>query len=86
MALPKGVRIISGRQARAARAVLGLSVGKLAGSSGVSETSIRRIESGQDAALKVDLIYRLQSHLETQGFTFLWEGEEVGVKWPDGNQ
>lgn len=65
---------------KAARAVMGLSVSKLAHQAGISESSIRRIEDGHDA-IKVDMTVRLQAFFERRGFTFLWEGAEQGVKW-----
>ena len=81
VSLPKGVRVISGRQAKAARSVMGMSVALLAGRAGISESSIRRIEGDQGAMLKVDLPLRLQAFLETQGFTFRWNGGAEGVDW-----
>lgn len=82
VSLPRGMRFISARQAKAARAVLGLSVASLAEECGVSESSIRRIEAGADVAIKVDLILKLQAFFEVRGFTFLWDGKEDGLRWP----
>lgn len=82
--LPRGVHVITARQARAARSVLDLSMSKLAECSGMSESSIRRIEDDKDKTVKLDLILRLQKYFETQGVTFLWESDEAGVKWLHG--
>lgn len=79
--LPRDVKIISARQTKAARAVMGLSVSSLATQAGISESSIRRIEEGHDA-IKVDLTFRLQAFFERRGFTFIWDGSEQGVRWP----
>lgn len=79
VALPKNTKVMSARQSKACRAVLGMSVAALAKASGVSESSIRRIEEGRP--IKVDLVFRLQFYFEGRGFTFLWEPDGCGVKW-----
>lgn len=81
--LPRGVNILSARQAKAARSVLGLSVGRLAGQAGISESTIRRVEDGRDGAIKVDMVLRLQAFFEHRGFTFLWEEGERGLTWSE---
>ncbi len=81
MPIPKSVNIISARQTKAARAVMGLSVSKLADQVGISESSIRRIEAA-DGDIKADMVLRLQSFFERRGFTFVWEGAEQGIRWP----
>lgn len=81
VSLPKGVRVISGRQAKVARTVLGKSVAQLAGACGISESSIRRIESDQGEMLKVDLPLRLQAWFEREGITFRWGTKMEGVEW-----
>jgi transcriptional regulator with XRE-family HTH domain len=77
--LPRGVNVISSYQTKAARAVLGLSMNKLAAEVGISESSIRRIENDLD--ITVDMMLRLQTFFEHKGFTFLWDGDEDGLKW-----
>lgn len=81
MVLPKDVKIINAQQARAARVVLGLSAVRLARASGVSASSIRRVEDGPDA-VTIDLLVRLQSFYEKEGLGFLWEAEKCGLIWP----
>jgi hypothetical protein len=77
--LPRGVRIITARQARAARCVLDLSAQGLASKSGVSASSIRRAEDG---TVSLDLLARLQEFYEGQGLDFRWETEKCGLLWP----
>src|SRR6185312_8052943 len=86
---PRGDALMSvnrlhGCQARAARAMLMWSVLQLAQNSGVSESSIRRIESGFGVPenVSLDLLMRLREFFEARGFTFLFDGEEgSGVRY-----
>jgi hypothetical protein len=68
------------RQARAARSILALSVRNLAGESGVSDSSIRRIEDG---AASLDLRVKLQSYYERRGIRFVFDGHVRGVCWDE---
>jgi hypothetical protein len=79
--LPQGLRVLTGCQARAARSVLCLTVRKLAEKSDISESSIRRIEQGGRREVTTDLLIRLQTWFESQGFVFLWNGRP-GLTWP----
>ena len=63
------IRIVTPRQARASRAILGYSVREVAKRSGVSESSIRRIEAGPAG---LDIRARLQHYYEAQGLRFSW--------------
>ena len=75
---------LSGCQARAARAMLMWSVRQLAAASGVSESSIRRIEAGFGIPENVttDLLMRLREYFESRGFHFIFEDEHgPGVQW-----
>lgn len=73
---------LHGCQARAARAMLMWSVRQLASQSGISESSIRRIESGFGIPENVtlDLLTRLREFYEGKGFTFTFE-PDPGVTW-----
>lgn len=74
------INVMSPRQARAARAVLRLSVQALAAESGVSGSSIRRIEDeGRDVT--IDLTARLQAHFIERGIRFRFAPGEAGVAW-----
>jgi transcriptional regulator with XRE-family HTH domain len=69
-------------QARAARSSLGWSVRQLAQQSGISESSIRRIESefGVPENVTLDMLTRLREFYEGKGFTFTFE-PDPGVTW-----
>lgn len=66
------------KQARAARAVLDWSVRRLAQESGVSESSIRRIEA---EPVTLDIRARLQKFYEGLGFGFWFADGAQGVGW-----
>jgi DNA-binding Xre family transcriptional regulator len=73
-----------GSQARAARAMLDWSVRQLAHHSGISDSSIRRIESvsGVPDNVTLDLLEKLQAYFETKGFKFVWSEEAgPGLHW-----
>jgi len=76
---------LSGCQARAARAMLMWSVRELAKRSGVSESSIRRIESefGVPQKVSLDLLVRLREFYEVRGFRFIFDDDEhgPGLQW-----
>lgn len=80
-----GVFVMTPQQARAARAVLRLSVRALAAQSDVSESSIRRIEAavrnGTDN-VTLDLLVRLQNYYESRGLNFRFDGMHC-VCWPE---
>lgn len=67
--------------------MLRFSIQRLAEASGIGDSSIRRIERaiGVPANVTVDMLYKLQTYLETQGFRFSWpdEGVSVCVSWHD---
>ncbi len=71
-------------QARAARAMLYVPVRTLAKRSGVSDSSIKRIETGFGVPENVsaELRDRLMKFFEGRGFVFTWS-EEIGpgVSW-----
>lgn len=70
------------------------SVQRLARASNISESSIRRIESGFGVSdnVTLDLLMRLRIYFESRGFTFVFDNElGPGVHWryaarlaPDG--
>lgn len=75
---------LNGSQARAARAMLDWSVRELAQRSGVSESSIRRVESTLDAPenVSLDILVKLQEFYESRGFLFVWDDHSgTGVFW-----
>jgi transcriptional regulator with XRE-family HTH domain len=59
------------------------SVRQVAKASGISDSSIRRIESefGVPEAVTLDLLMRLREFYEGKGFTFTFEPEAPGVTW-----
>jgi transcriptional regulator with XRE-family HTH domain len=59
------------------------SVRRLAKASGISESSIRRIESGFGVPENVtlDLLVRLREFYEGKGFVFIWNDDAPGVQW-----
>jgi transcriptional regulator with XRE-family HTH domain len=75
---------LTGSQARAARAMLTWSVRQLAHHSGISDSSIRRIESvfGVPDNVTLDLLEKLQTYFEGRGFRFMWHDEfGSGLYW-----
>lgn len=75
---------LTGCQARAARAMLSWSVRQLAQNSGISDSSIRRIESvfGVPDNVTLDLLEKLQAYFESRGFRFAWDDiDGPGVYW-----
>lgn len=84
-------RVATGRilptafQLRMARSALKISVEELGRRAGVSERTIRRIESEWAAPnVTSDILLRLQSYFESEGMTFIPEiGDErgPGVCW-----
>lgn len=79
-----GINSLSGCQARAARAMLMWSVRQLAQASGVSASSIRRIEAGFGTPenVSIELLVRLREYFESRGFHFIFEHERgPGVQW-----
>jgi transcriptional regulator with XRE-family HTH domain len=64
--------------------MLGWSVRRLAKTSGISDSSIRRIESvfGVPDTVTLDLLDKLQKFFEGRGFKFAWdENDGPGVFW-----
>jgi transcriptional regulator with XRE-family HTH domain len=60
------------------------SVRQLAQNSGISDSSVRRIESvfGVPDTVTLDLLEKLQAYFETKGFKFRWdENDGPGVYW-----
>ena len=74
------INAMTPRQARAARAVKGLSVRELAAASRVPASSIQRIEKGQAS---LDLRVRLQGWYEREGVQFYFSGGTRGVGWEE---
>lgn len=82
--LPRGAKVLTACQARAARAMLTLSVRALAKQAEISESTIRRAEEGYGVpvGVSVDSLYRLQAFFEGRGFAFTWLPEPgPGVAW-----
>lgn len=75
------IRALTACQARAARAMLTWSVRQLASKSKISDSSIRRIETGFGVPENVtlDLRARLQSYFESRGFVFIYGSDDLGV-------
>lgn len=71
-------------QVRAARCVLGMSVRELSNSSGVSASSIRRLERTVAGKVTLDMRVRVQEYFEGRGIEFVFESESVGICWPVG--
>ena len=69
--------MISGKQVRAARALLGMEVAGLARLAGVSPTTVTRFENGLTRPLKSTLTV-LKHALEREGIEFL-DGNAPGV-------
>lgn len=64
--------------------MLNWSVHQLARASGVSVSSIRRIEAGFGTPenVTIDLLVRLREYFESRGFHFIFEDERgPGVQW-----
>lgn len=75
--------VLSGCQARAARAMLMWSVRQLAQASGISDSSIRRIESGFGVPenVTIGLVMRLREFYESKGFVFTSTDDWPTVQW-----
>lgn len=78
------LEVLTACQARAARAMMMLSVRQLAKQSKISDSSIRRIEEGfgipENAS--TDLRLKLQGYFRARGFHFTWSEEHgPGVCW-----
>lgn len=63
--------MITGAQVRAARGLLGLSQEELAERSAISQSTIKRFESGRSDQMRDGSIQRIQRTLETAGIDFL---------------
>lgn len=75
---------LTGSQARAARAMLTWSVRQLAQQSGISDSSIRRIEAafGEPEKVSLDILAKLREFYEGRGFRFIWDDTHgPGVQW-----
>jgi hypothetical protein len=85
MPAPNEFKPLTGCQVRAARAMIRMSVGKLATETQISESSIRRIESswGVPEFVSLDLLVQLQRWFESRGFVFVFADHGPGVCWPD---
>lgn len=71
-------------QVRAARAMLRMSIRKLASQAEISESTIRRIEAatGVSTNVTVDTLFKLQRCFEEKGFAFSWvDGPTVTWLW-----
>lgn len=81
MSIPLSVNLLTACQVRAARAMMMRSVRQLAKESGVSESSIRRIESvyGVPDGVSIDLLMKIHAHFERKGFKFTWDDNAPGV-------
>jgi transcriptional regulator with XRE-family HTH domain len=72
--------MITPKQIRAARALLGIGQIELASSSGVSIATIRRIEASNDnMRVLLETMVRIQRALEAEGIVFIETDEMVGV-------
>lgn len=75
---------LTGCQVRAARAMLNWSVRQLAHRSGISDSSIRRIEAvfGVPDTVTLDLLTKVQDYFESKGFKFVWDDHDgPGIFW-----
>lgn len=71
-------------QARAARAMLAWSINRLARSSEISESTIRRIEAGYGVpeGVTLDMLEKLKLYFEGRGFVFTWNDHSgPGLQW-----
>lgn len=78
------INVLSGCQARAGRAMLGWSVNALADKSGVSASTIRRIEAtyGTPEKISLDRLIKLQGFFEKRGFSFAFDDPRGhGIFW-----
>lgn len=66
-----------------ARGALAWSVRQVAKASGISDSSIRRIESefGVPENVTLDLLVRLREFYQTKGFVFTFDDEMPGIAW-----
>jgi transcriptional regulator with XRE-family HTH domain len=76
--------MISGKQVRAARALLGMDVSELARLASISPTTIVRFENGKTRPIKSTLTV-LRLTLERHGVEFL-NGDAPGVRVKQGKQ
>ncbi len=75
--------LVSIRQVKAARALLGWSQSQLAARSGVSEPTIARLESASDGDIggRAETAHKIQDALEKSGIQFIPEnGGGAGVR------
>ena len=74
------MKLATGPQIRAGRALLGLDQIPLAEAAGVSPTTLRKIEQSQDLPdVRIGTIRALQRALEKAGIEFL-NGDQPGVR------
>lgn len=72
--------MITPKQIRAARGLLGISQVELASNSGVSIATIRRIEASSDnMKVLLETLVRIQKALEAEGIVFIESDEMMGV-------
>ena len=72
--------MISARQIRAARALLGLSQPELAEKAGIGLASLRRIEAATDQIVgNARTMARIESALETAGIAFIAADQYAGA-------
>lgn len=72
--------MITPKQIRAARGLLGISQVELASNSGVSIATIRRIEASSDnMKVLLETLIRIQKALEAEGIVFIESDEMMGV-------
>jgi transcriptional regulator with XRE-family HTH domain len=76
---------LTGRQLRAARAVLDWSGRELADAAGVSFSTVRRAEEDGATTIRVESLTAIRSALETAGIEFgrFLDGDE-GLRWSAG--
>jgi hypothetical protein len=76
---PKGSRMISGAQVRAARGLLGWARQGLARRAVVSDATTYALENAKGSAANVDAMAAVQVTLEAEGIEFL-NGDPPGVR------
>ena len=73
--------MISARQIRAARALLGISQPELAERAGVGVATIRRIEAAEDRITgNARTLDRIQTALQDAGIQFVYAGDGLGAE------
>lgn len=77
------IRALTPRQAKAARAVLSLSVAAAAKRAGVSDSSVRRVEDPAIGPTTLDIKVKLQEFYEGAGVRFVTHDEVRGVTWSE---